>query len=60
MCTVLEPHFKSGLKKFFLNVSNMVACIGKVSEKGVRRSGNALRVFVQIRDEILMGPQISA
>jgi len=55
--TVLKPHSKSGLKKFFAIVPDMTVCVEKGERKG---TANALRVLVEICKERLRGPKLSA
>ena len=48
--TVMKPHSKSGLKKFFPNVPDMAACIGKDERKIQRKGGGRTeRILVEIR-----------
>ena len=50
MRTVMKPHSKSGLKKFFPNVPGMAACVEKGERKTQRKDGERTeRVLVEIR-----------
>jgi hypothetical protein len=48
--TVMKPHSKSGLKKFFPNIPDMAVCIGRGEREGLGGRGKRTeRVLVEIR-----------